>query len=135
MSLRNDNLHGYDGEESMTVTEDRTEAAPPEGRCNVGSATASPCRFPATVALPDRLPGAGPHMCAFHAATEPLVDEQNEAAGALEKAQEYLEDARGYHAPALIALLERAEEDFSARLALANKVLDDLTAAEHALMR
>ncbi len=114
------------------MTEQTTERA----ACMMGRSTPNPCPFPATEALPHRFPGQEPHLCAFHAATEPLVDEQNELAVALELVTRYLEDARGYGAAApLVALLERAEADFSARLALAEKVLDDLQAAEHKLMR
>ncbi len=104
-----------------------TETKAEQGFCIMGSSTPNPCPFPATEALPHRFPGDEAHLCAFHAATEPLVDEQTEAAVALELVTGYLEDARGYGAAApLVALLERAEADFSARLALAEKVLDDL---------
>ncbi len=79
-------------------------------------------------------------LCGFHAATEPLVDEVNELGVALEKLRAYLEDARESSAETggneqLVTALERIRADFSGRLERAERVLNDLEAAERNLMR
>ena len=103
--------------------------------CIVGGATDSPCPFPATHALPDRLP-EGEWLCAYHAATEPLAAASNQMVVCLELVQAYLKGARRQHtAGPLVEVLERAEADFSERHALAEKVLNDLRAAERTLIR
>jgi hypothetical protein len=99
--------------------------------CIMGASTDSPCPFPASVALPHRLPEGEERLCAYHAATEPLVDESNEIGVCLELVRAYLKGARRHHAAGpLVEVLERAEADFSERHALAEKVLNDLRAAE-----
>ncbi len=105
--------------------------------CIVGGATDSPCPFPATVALPHRrLPEGEDRLCAYHAATEPLAAASNQMVVCLELVQAYLKGARRQHtAGPLVEVLERAEADFSERHALAEKVLNDLRAAERRLMR
>ncbi len=104
--------------------------------CLMGRATDSPCPFPATEALPHRFPGDEARLCAFHAASEPLVDESNELGVSLELVRGYLKGARRHPAAApLVGVLERAEADFSERLGIVEKVLGDLWAAEHKLMR
>ncbi len=99
--------------------------------CNMGGGTDSPCPYPATEALPGRLP-EGEWLCRYHAATEPLAEESNRFGLCLELVREYLEGARRYGAGTapLIEALERAEADFAERQALAEKVLKDLRAAE-----
>ena len=104
--------------------------------CIVGGATDSPCPFPATVARPHRrLPEGEDRLCAYHAATEPLVAESNELGLCLELVRAYLKGARRQRAGRLVEVLERAEADFLTRHALAEKVLNDLRAAERKLMR
>lgn len=113
------------------MTETRTDL----GICGMGSKTEHPCPFPATVELPHKF-GDGYGLYAYHAATEPLVDEANELGAALEMIEAYLKDAREYTAAwRLVEALERIEADFSARMELAEKVLKDLEAAEFKLMR
>jgi hypothetical protein len=109
-----------------------TEARTDLGTCAMGSKTARPCPFPATV----EMRGGYYAICAFHAATEPLVGEVNELGVVVELLRGYLKDAREYTAAeSLVTALERIEVDFSGRLRLAEKVLDDLEAAEYRLMR
>jgi hypothetical protein len=103
--------------------------------CIVGGGTDSPCPFPATVALPHRRLPEGEWLCAYHAATEPLVAESNEIGLCLELVRAYLKGARRQRAGRLVEVLERAEADFLTRHALAEKVLNDLRAAERKLMR
>ena len=121
-----------------------TENATEQELCIVGASTDSPCPFPATVALPHRrLPEGEDRLCAYHAATEPLVEESNEFGVCLELVRAYLKGARRHRAAGpLVEVLERAEADFSGaeadfseRHALAEKVLNDLRAAERRLMR
>jgi len=103
--------------------------------CIMGRAMPNPCPFPATEALPHRFPGDEAHLCAFHAATEPLVDESNELAVSLDLVRAYLKGARKHDSGPLVTVLERAEADFSGRLELIEKALEDLEAAEFKLMR
>jgi hypothetical protein len=64
------------------------------------------------------------------------VDELDELGVSLALVRAYLKGARRHpDATALVAVLERAEADFSERRALAYKVLEDLQAAGHRLMR
>jgi hypothetical protein len=113
-----------------------TENATEQELCIVGGATDSPCPFPATVALPHRrLPEGEDRLCAYHAATDPLVEESNEFGVCLELVRAYLKGARRQRAGRLVEVLERAEADFLTRHALAEKVLNDLRAAERRLMR
>ncbi len=105
------------------MTETKTDL----GACRMGSAMASPCRFPVTAELPHKF-GLGFGLCSFHAATEPLVDELNELGVALEKLEAYLKDARETgHDEQLVTALERIEADFSGRMELARKVFDTCT--------
>ena len=114
------------------MTENATELK----RCIVAGGTGSPCPFPATHALPHRLPEGEEQLCAYRAATEPLVEESNGIGVCLELVQAYLKGARR-HADTgrLVEALERVEADFSERHALAEKVLRDLRAAERRLTR
>ncbi len=111
------------------------ENATEQKLCIMGASTDSPCPFPASVALPHRLPEGEERLCAYHAATEPLVDESNEIGVCLELVRAYLKGARRQRAGRLVEVLERAEADFLTRHALAEKVLNDLRAAERKLMR
>ncbi len=95
-----------------------------------------PCRFPATVSLPDWLPDDGPQLCEFHAAILPLADEVDELGISQSLARTYLEAAcRHPGAEALVTVLEHAEADFSERRGLLEKAIKDLKAAEYALIR
>jgi hypothetical protein len=106
----------------------------PSETCIMGAATESPCPRPAI----DPVPGwedETPMLCAFHAAQEPLVDEVNELGVALEKLEAYLNDAREIGAgEQLVRALERIHADFSGRLEIAQRVLEDLDEA-HRIMR
>jgi hypothetical protein len=113
-----------------------TENAAELELCLMGRSTENPCPFPATEALPDRLSGDGPHLCAYHAAQEPLVEESNTFGVCLELVRVYLKGARRQaQAEPLVEVLERAEADFAERYAVAGKVLEDLRTAEGNLMR
>ncbi len=104
--------------------------------CVVGRSSERPCPYPATESLPYRFPGDGPHLCAFHAATEPLIEESNELSVSLNLVQGYLKGARRHPAAApLVKALERIEADLSEREELVDKVLEDLRASERELMR
>jgi hypothetical protein len=123
-------VYGNDNERRR-MTENATETK----LCIVGGSTESPCPFPASVALPHMLP-EGEWFCAYHAATQPLADELDELNVSLELVRELHEGARDYPgASPLMQVLERAEADFSARLAHVEGVLKDLRAAEYRLMR
>ncbi len=125
----------HDGRDVIYRKEEMTENATEQKLCIVGGSTESPCPFPATHALPHRLP-EGKDMCAYHAATEPLVEESDELGVCLELVRAYLKGARRQaQAGPLVEVLERAEADFSERRALASGVLEDLREAERALMR
>ena len=121
------------------INENRTEqgffANYPSGTCIMGAATESPCTYPAAEPLP-RWVDEVPRLCAFHAAQEPLVDEVNELGVALEMLEAHLSDARdsGGETGKLVTALERTCADFSGRLEIAERVLEDLRAAEHTLM-
>jgi hypothetical protein len=117
------------------ATEPQAERRGRSGLCIVGGSTDSPCPFPASVALPHMLP-EGAELCAYHAATQTLWEESDELNVSLELVREYLDGARDYPGAApLIEALERAEADFTARLAHVGNVIKDLRAAEHRLMR
>jgi hypothetical protein len=114
----------------------------PRGACVQGIGVAgasSPCPYPASKPLP-RWEDAGPRICDYHAAQQPLIDELDEMGVSLEKLEELLIDARKSHAVTgrgeqLVICLERIKADFSGRFELAKRVIEDLDAAEHALMR
>jgi hypothetical protein len=112
-----------------------TEIQEATKRCIMRSVTEHPCPYPATEPIMSQ-PGGAPMICAFHAASEPLIDEFEEMEVSLSLAQTYLKGARRHPAAvALVEALERLEADFSGRLARAEKVLQDLEAAEFKLMR
>ncbi len=112
------------------MTETKTEL----GACIMGASTEKPCPYAATVELPGRLsPGVG--MCAFHAATRPLWDEVDDLNMALHLLDAYLKGARKHSSGTLVTALERIRTDFTERLELTEKAMDDLRAAEYKLMR
>jgi hypothetical protein len=122
-------------ETRITSTSEAEESAAGE-RCIMGRSLPDPCPYPATVPLQHRLGGDDLRLCAYHAATEPLVDESEELNVSLELVRAYLKGARRHGAAGpLVTILERAEADFSERGAVVDKVLADLKAAEYALMR
>lgn len=105
------------------------------GTCIMGSSTESPCTYPATEPIG---PGVGdtPKLCAYHAATGPLIMEADDMGVCLHLVRGYLKGARKHAAAVeLVEALERLEADYARRQALADKVLDDLEAAEYKLMR
>jgi hypothetical protein len=111
----------------------------PRGACVQGIGVAgasSPCPYPASKPLP-RWEDAGPRICDYHAAQQPLIDELDATGVALEMVEHYLKDARESHAETdiLVAALERIRVDFSGRFELAKRVIEDLDAAEDKLMR
>ncbi len=105
--------------------------------CLVGRSMPDPCPFPATHRLAHLFPGEeGDLLCAYHAATAPLVGESDALGVSVELVRAYLEDARGYpSAGPIVAVLERTEADLQKREAVVDKVLQDLKAAEYTLMR
>lgn len=113
------------------ITENKAEPK----LCIMGSSMPSPCPFPATEALPHHFPGDEAHLCAFHAATEPLAGELDELNLSLELLRAYLKGARRHAVTPLVTILERAEADFSERLGVIEKTLKDLKAAEYVLIR
>jgi hypothetical protein len=118
-----------------TEVKNMTETKKDLGACITGGSTDAPCPYPATVELPHKFPD-GVGLCAFHAATEPLVNEVNELGVVVELLRGYLKHACEYvAAEGLVEALEYIEADFSGRLELAEKVCEDLHAAEMALMR
>ncbi len=104
--------------------------------CIVGQSTDAGCIYPATESLPYRFGEDGPHLCAFHAATEPLVEESNDLGASLDLLRTYLKGARNHPAAGpLVRALEQVEAGLVEREELVDKVLDDLHAAERELMR
>jgi hypothetical protein len=113
------------------VTEIRNAAK----ACVMGRATEHPCPYPATEAIGGRR-GGPPVLCAFHAATEPLVLEQEEMAVSLELVRDYLEAAREHPAAGpLVEALERLAAEYAGRFERVDGVMRDLQAAEFRLMR
>ncbi len=104
--------------------------------CLVAQSTDSPCPYVATESLPHKFGDDAPHLCAFHAATEPLVEESNDLAASLDLLRTYLKGARNHPAAGpLVAALERVDAGLVEREELVDKVLDDLHTAERKLMR
>ena len=114
------------------MTEQR-EATTNLGQCIMGRNMERPCPFPATIELPRLREAAG--ICAYHAATEPLAHEQNELGLTLDKIEGYLEEAREDDNVLLVEALEHLQADFTRRMEVADKVLEDLNAAEWNLIR
>ncbi len=104
--------------------------------CIVGQSTDSGCIYPATESLPHRFGRQGePHMCAYHAALDPLWDDVNEMNLSLVLVRAYLKGARHHPgAGPLVTALERIEADFAERVGVVHKVLDDLREAERKLL-
>jgi hypothetical protein len=104
-------------------------------KCIMGASTDTPCPYPATEPVP-QWEDTSAHLCTFHAATEPLVDESDEIGVCLELVRTYLRGARRHPAAApLVEALEWIEADYSARRERVGKVLEDLEAAERMLFR
>ena len=103
-------------------------------RCIMGSATDAPCPYPVTDHVP-RLSFGEPHLCAYHAATEPLREEENDLNLALELFKEWQKVADEHSNRPLHDLLLRAQQEFEQRQELISGVLDDLRAAEKRLVR
>ena len=101
----------------------------------MGASTETACPFPATEPLP-RWQDSTAHLCAFHAATEPLVDEQDEMGVCVSLVRAYLKGARNHPAAVpLVEALERVGADFSACQERVGRVLENLRVAEFKLMR
>lgn len=102
------------------------------GTCQMGSATDSPCPFPAQ----EELYNGVLTLCAYHAATEPLAEESDALGVCAGLLSAYVKGARQHPAAnALVEVLERALQDFTERKDLADRVLEDLLDAERRLMR
>jgi hypothetical protein len=111
-----------------------TEIREATGTCIMGRSTEHPCTYPATESI-RRWDDGAPVLCAFHAATEPLSEEADALALGLDLFEDWEANARQHDNEPLLELLGRARAEFSGRLERANKVLDDLRAAEFKLMR
>jgi hypothetical protein len=86
-----------------------------EVKCIYGQSTERPYPRPGTVAQQGRLPEQD-RVCEVHAALTPLADEVEDLAFALERFNEWEEQARSDHNEPLIKLLERARAEFSERM-------------------
>ena len=106
------------------MTETREEAR----TCIMGASTEHPCRYPATEPI-GRRGDAPPASCAFHAATEPLVIEQEEMGVSLELVRGYLKGARRH--PAAAPLVDALERE-AARLDIMLPVLIQVNVAREA---
>ena len=104
------------------------------GTCWMGSATESPCTYPATEPIRGLTDGA-PALCAYHAATQPLMDEYDHLNLALELLRSYQKGARRHDNTPLIFALEQLEADFRRRLEVVGRVADDLREADTRLFR
>jgi hypothetical protein len=102
--------------------------------CFIGSATDSPCPYPATEPVPGSRDRSA-RMCAYHVAIEPLLDEQNDLGIALGLLPRYLKAARRHHNAPLIFALEQLQADFERRFELLDGVADALRDAEMRLFR
>ena len=116
-------------ERTTTATE-----ATPRPRCLMGRATGHGCPFPVEPA-PRWSPHEPPRLCAFHAATEPLVEEENQVGIALELLEEWARRADELDNRPLQHLIGGARQEFGERLALIEGVLEDLRSAEMRLFR
>ena len=85
-----------------------------EVKCIYGQSTERPCPRPGTVAQPGRLPDQD-RVCEVHATLQPLFDEVDDLAFALEMFEEWDEWARIHNNGPLVGLLERARMEFSER--------------------
>ncbi len=120
------------------MTEQTTRPAPSDEaeRCVMGASTDTPCPFPATEPLPHHRAADAPNLCAFHAATEPLVEEESDLHMALDELlPEWQKRADELANRPLHDVLWRAQEELEQRLALIEGALEDLAAAERRLFR
>ncbi len=104
--------------------------------CIVGADTETPCPYPATEPVSrwgaqDRTP----RLCAYHTATEPLVEEHDDLGLGLELLKEWEETAREHANRPLLDLLLGARLAFESRRDFVEGVLEDLEAAEKTLFR
>ena len=79
--------------------------------------------------------GTEPRLCAYHAATEPLVEEENDLNLALELFAEWEKVANGQGNRPLHGLLLRARKEFEQRLAFVEGLLEGLEVADRTLFR
>ncbi len=104
--------------------------------CIMGADTETPCPYPATEPVSrwgaqDRTP----RLCAYHTATEPLVEEHDDLNLGLELLKEWEEAAREHANRPLLDVLMRARLEFEQRRELVDGVLEDLVAADKRLFR
>ncbi len=119
------------------MTDQRTRPAPRDEaeRCIVGRSLESPCPFPATEPVSHWGDGVL-QLCAYHAATEPLVEEHSDLHMALDELlPEWQKRADELANRPLHDVLWRAQEELEQRLALIEGVVEDLAAAERRLFR
>ncbi len=101
----------------------------------MGRSSESPCPFPATEPV-SRWSDRVPQLCAYHAATEPLVEEESDLHMALDELlPEWQKRADELANRPLHDVLWRAQEELEQRLALIEGVVEDLAAAERRLFR
>jgi hypothetical protein len=121
------------------VTEQRTAewatARANEVRCSMGRKTDTPCPFPVAERPHRRFSLEPPRLCAFHAASEPLVQEESDLGIALELLDEWQKRADELDNGPLQHVIVTARQEFGERLALIEGVLEDLHAAEMRLFR
>jgi hypothetical protein len=116
------------------VTEQTTSILSKRDRCIMGADTEMPCPYPATEPV-SQWEDTTAHLCAYHAATESLVAEDDALALALELLEEFEEKAREHDNGPLLGLLGRARSEFTERRALTERVVEDLEAAERRRIR
>ena len=102
--------------------------------CIMGSRTDSPCPYPVVNHVP-RGSLEEPRLCAYHAATEPLVEEETDLNLALDLFDEWEQLAHIRDNRPLRDLLSRARQEFGQRLAFVERVLEDLQVADEEWLR
>ena len=101
-------------------------------KCIMGASTESPCPYPATEPV-FRWSDTTAHLCAYHAATEPLVKEYDDLALALELLKEWEEAANEYGNRPLLEVVFRARRELNQRRELVAGVVEALEAADKKL--
>ncbi len=114
------------------MPENTTSILSKRDRCIMGADTDAPCPYPATEPML-RWSDETPRLCAYHAATEPLVEEYDDLNLALELFKEWEETAREHANRPLLDVLMRARLEFEQRRELVDGVLEDLAAADKRL--
>jgi hypothetical protein len=100
-------------------------------RCIMGACTDTPCPFPATEPVSRWEDSeATAHLCAYHAATEPLVEDYDDLSLALELLKEWEEAANEHGNRPLVDVLFRARLELGQRRELVAGVVEDLESAE-----